>query len=81
METRSNPLEMKRGPLCDGLFADDVPIELYRFAYDGREVADDQVDASDSLGITCMTECDLKDVLRDRKFVHINSHLELVGLL
>jgi len=72
---------MERGSLSDGLFADDVPIELYRFAYDSREIADDQIDTSDPLGITRMTECDLKDVLRDGEFVHFRSHLELNGLL
>ncbi len=81
IETCPNPLKVERGPFCDGTFADDVPIKLYRFAYDGREVADDQVDASDPLGITRMTECDLKDVLRDGEFVHFRSHLESVGIL
>ena len=55
LETCPNPLKMESGPLGNRFFADDVPVELYRFTYDGREVADDQVDASDPPGITRMT--------------------------
>jgi hypothetical protein len=81
METCPNPLKMERGPLCDGPFADDVPVKLYRIADDGGEIADDQVDASDPLGITCMSQCDLEDILRDGEFVHFRSHLEFNGQL
>lgn len=80
METCPNPLKMERGPLCDGPFADDVPVKLYRIAYDGGEITDDQVNASDPLGITCMSQCDLENVLRDGEFVHFRSHHEFHGL-
>ena len=71
-----NPLKVECGPLCDGPFADDVPIELDRIADDGREIADDQIDASDALGVTRMPECDLEYVLCDREFVHLTLHHE-----
>ncbi len=65
--------KMERGFFCDGVFCDDLPVELDGVIHHAGELAHDDVQVGDAFGIRFfgVVECDFQNRFSDGEFVHL----------